>query len=133
MGMSATGYRQLRPVPAYWGGAQGYSPRMKGDEPGFEEAMANIGRNEKTARGYLDRLAPKHDPVFDLPLAEPHLVREKPHLKAPGTTHCSAVARIEEDSVGGYDKPSLVLRYQVPCLLGQDTGVPTSRRCKESF
>src|SRR5580700_7255398 len=78
--------------------------------------MADIQRNMDIAQGALDRVAPHHGPLFDLPLAAEHFTRHKPTLIMDGNATCGAAAREEVEMNNMYSIP-VMSRTKVTCRL----------------
>lgn len=88
-----------------------------GEDDAYRETIKNVERNERIARQYLDEHAHHYDPIFELPLAVVRIVKQKPIFNPTVSDSCGALARLEEDSPGGYYTPSLALRSRARCRL----------------
>jgi hypothetical protein len=82
-----------------------------------DEAMAEIDRNMALARRHLERAAPHHDPIFDLPVTRMRWVWHRPAFVDQGERACGACARTEDDSGGGPYGIPVVIRSKVTCQL----------------
>ena len=85
-------------------------------EASSPERMAEIDRKSALAQRYLDETGPRHDPIFNLPLAEERYVHARPELQPVGERACGARAREKYIHQGPY-QTDIALRYEVRCKL----------------